>query len=169
MKKREYLEIVDENNRSLQIRKEKLQAHLDKDWHRTTQIWVLNKEGRILVNRRSENQFQDPGKWASFFGGHLLFGEDYLKGALREIKEELGLKVTGKRLKKVELRKNPGPNEFVQVFTLFLKPSEKISYSRKEFQKIIFISVRELHKWAKEKPSDFSGGLNYIKDQIKQL
>ena len=43
MRRQEFIEIVDENNRPLGIKREKLQAHLDRDWHRTTQIWVLNQ------------------------------------------------------------------------------------------------------------------------------
>ncbi len=169
MKKQEFIEIVDKNNRPLGIKKEKLQAHLDGNWHRNTQIWVLNKKGEILVNQRSENQFQNPGQWASFFGGHLLLGESYFQGALREIEEELGLKIEKERLEKGELKKNPGPNEFVQIFILILRTDDKPRLSGEEIKQWRFVTSNKLLEWAKAHPEDFAGGETYIENQLKQL
>lgn len=169
MKKQELIEIVDENNRPLGIKKEKLQVHLDGDWHRNTQIWVLNQKGEILINQRSEKQYQNSGQWASFFGGHLMAGENYLQGALREIEEELGLKIGKGRLKKGELRKSPGPNEFVQFYTLVLKSDDKLRLSGGEIKQWQFVSPKELLKWVKVQPKDFAGGEVYIEDQLKRL
>ncbi len=165
----EIIEIVDENNRLLGVKKEKLQAHLHGNWHRTTQIWVLNQKGEILINKRSEKQFQNPGQWASFFGGHLLFGEDYFQGALRELVEELGLKVERKRLRKGRLQKNPGPNEFVQFFIFILGTKDKPHLSGEEITKCRFVSPKKLLEWVVARPEDFAGGELYIKDQLKQL
>lgn len=169
MRMQEFIEIVDKNNRPLGIKKGKLQAHLDGNWHRTTQIWLLNKKGEILVNKRSEKQYQNPGQWASFFGGHLLSGENYFQGALRELVEESGLKVEKGRLRKGRLQKNPGPNEFVQFFILILRAEDKLRLSGEEIKQWRFVSPKQLLKWVGARPEDFAGGEFYIKDQLKQL
>lgn len=169
MKKKEFIEIVNEDNQPLKIKKERVQAHLDGNWHRTTQIWVVNQKGEILIDQRSKNQYQDPGKWASYFGGHLLLGESYLQGALREIKEELGLKINKKRLIEVEFRKNPGPNEFVQIFLLVLNDIERFKMSDGEIVQWRFVLPDKLLSLVRKLPSDFSGRKEYIKKQLDFL
>ena len=46
---------------------------------------VVNKEGNILLGRRSDN-----GKWATP-GGHVEAGETHCEGACRELREEAGI------------------------------------------------------------------------------
>ena len=165
---KELIDIVDENNRPTGMKKEKLQAHQEGCWHRTTQIWVLNQEGEILVGKRSFNQYQDSGKWASYFGGHLLAAETYIEGALRELQEELKIKAKSQRLRKVESRKNRGPNEFVQIFIFVIKKGETFTLSE-EITEYRFVSKEELFAWAWKQPKDFSGDRAYIERQIQLL
>ncbi len=51
---------------------------------------VIQKDGKILLQRRSDN-----GEW-SLVGGLLELDETYLEAAYREIKEETGLTVQAK-------------------------------------------------------------------------
>jgi ADP-ribose pyrophosphatase len=53
---------------------------------------IFNREGKILVLRRSGTALSNPGKW-DFPGGDLEFGEDAIGGIIREIREETGLEV----------------------------------------------------------------------------
>ena len=53
---------------------------------------VFNKEGKFLAVRRTAAAPSDPDKW-DLPGGDLGFGEDAVKGIIREIKEETGLEV----------------------------------------------------------------------------
>ncbi len=63
--------------------------------HHVSQVAVLHPEtGAMLLQKRSKNKFIQPGKWDTAVGGHLEPGESYEDGALRELREELG--VTGK-------------------------------------------------------------------------
>lgn len=165
----ELIDLVDENNQLLGEKKEKKQAHLDGDWHRTTQIWVINSKNELLLNKRSLSQWQDPGKWASYFGGHLKACEDYEEGAIREIKEELGIGIEKERLRKIELRKNIGSNEFVQVYLLSIGDDEKFNFSKEEFEESIFIDKEKLFSTVQKTPQNFSGGENYFIKQIALL
>lgn len=54
---------------------------------------IVNKKGEILLAQRNDHRKQFDGKW-SIPGGHLEFGEQPEKALLREIKEELGVKVS---------------------------------------------------------------------------
>ena len=64
---------------------------------------VFNKEGKILTLHRTSTAPSNPDKW-DFPGGDLDFGEDAIKGIIREIKEETGLEV--KDLKPFDVESN---------------------------------------------------------------
>jgi 8-oxo-dGTP diphosphatase len=53
---------------------------------------ILNKKGEFLVLHRTTTAPSNPNKW-DLPGGDLDFGEDPLKGLIREIKEETGLEI----------------------------------------------------------------------------
>ena len=59
---------------------------------------ALMCDHHILMGRR-----RDSGKWTNP-GGHLNPGEDPLKGAVREVKEETGIDIDPRRLEHVETR-----------------------------------------------------------------
>lgn len=59
--------------------------------HRTAQVVVVSRDGRLLLQKRSAHKDIQPGKWDTAVGGHLAPGETYEQGARRELAEELGL------------------------------------------------------------------------------
>jgi isopentenyldiphosphate isomerase len=59
--------------------------------HRVVHILVLNKEGEILLQKRSRNKDVAPGRWDTSVGGHVGLGEDLLSASKREMLEELGI------------------------------------------------------------------------------
>jgi len=61
-------------------------------WHKTSLIFVVKPNGKILYIKRSEKSFVDPNKF-DCFGGHLIEedGENLLNCAKRELAEELGI------------------------------------------------------------------------------
>ena len=73
--------------------KSRTSVHKDGDWHRTVHLWVADKSGHVLIQRRSDNKEIDGGKWDVACAGHVLAGEDGPKTVIREAAEELGLKV----------------------------------------------------------------------------
>ncbi len=56
---------------------------------------AIEKEGKFLLVKRSDQEPNFPGKWM-YPGGKVEIGEDALQGLLREIKEETGLEVEDK-------------------------------------------------------------------------
>ncbi len=68
-------------------------------WHRTVHIWILNSNKELLIQKRSLQKEVYPGLWDISCAGHLSSGEDCYSGAIRELKEELGLTVESGELK----------------------------------------------------------------------
>jgi isopentenyldiphosphate isomerase len=89
--KDEYFEIVDENDRVVGLAP-RSECHGNPTLiHRTAHVIVLHRDGRILLQKRSEQKDIQPGKWDTAVGGHLDPKEDYEKAARREMFEELGV------------------------------------------------------------------------------
>lgn len=64
---------------------------LPKDcYHLVVHIWIKNSKGQYLISQRSANRPTFPLMWETV-GGSVLKGESSLQGAVREVKEEVGI------------------------------------------------------------------------------
>lgn len=164
-----YLQVVDESNKPTSKKVNKKEVHERNLWHRTVQIWVLDNNNRLLLVKRGKWKRQDPGMWASYIGGHNLYGESYLETAVRETKEEIGIKViVQNRFLPIVLKKSRQAKEFTQLYLLRFNSNEKIIPSKKEFTDYTFVkpSTREINIKTKGK---LSGGSSYLDYQISKL
>jgi isopentenyl-diphosphate delta-isomerase len=86
------LEIFDAQNQPLGFTKPKKQAHRDGDWHRTSEIVVLNESNEVLLSLRHPDKAVLPNFWDVCVGGHVDPGETYEQCAIREVEEEIGVR-----------------------------------------------------------------------------
>src|SRR5215831_21290390 len=63
--------------------------------HRAVHVLVFNSRGRIFLQKRSMKKDRQPGLWDSSASGHVDSGEEYDTCAVRELGEEIGLKLQG--------------------------------------------------------------------------
>ncbi|WHY71580.1 NUDIX hydrolase [Fictibacillus enclensis] len=61
----------------------------DGEYHIVVHVWIKNDKGEILLAKRHEDK-HFPNLWECP-GGSVLAGETSLQGALREVKEEIGI------------------------------------------------------------------------------
>ncbi len=67
--------------------------HMKQDeYHLVVHVWILNSKGEFLISKRTPNKTY-PNMWETT-GGSAIMGDDSLKAALREVKEELGLELS---------------------------------------------------------------------------
>jgi isopentenyldiphosphate isomerase len=59
--------------------------------HRTAHVVIFDRQGNLLLQKRSPHKDIQPGKWDTAVGGHLAPGDDYRTAAEREMREELGV------------------------------------------------------------------------------
>ena len=62
--------------------------------HAVAEVFVLHKDGTVLLMQRDLNKPNYPGLYESGAGGSVLKGETFLEGAIRELKEETGISCT---------------------------------------------------------------------------
>lgn len=59
-------------------------------YHLVVHVWIRNAKGEYLISQRSANRPTYPLMWECV-GGSVIKGEDSLRGAIREAKEEVGV------------------------------------------------------------------------------
>lgn len=62
----------------------------DNAYHLVVHVWIKNKNEKFLISQRAENRATFPLMWESV-GGSVLKGETSLQGAIREVREEVGI------------------------------------------------------------------------------
>ena len=60
--------------------------------HPVVHLHIIDREGRITLQKRSKGKDLYPGKWDTAVGGHVTYGEGILEALFRETAEEIGLK-----------------------------------------------------------------------------
>lgn len=61
------------------------------EYHIVAHVLIFDKEGRLLIQRRSAEKTDYPLYWAFSVGGSALSGEGSYETVIRETKEEIGL------------------------------------------------------------------------------
>lgn len=88
--RKELLDVLDAEGQATGVTKPRHEVHRDGDWHATFHLWVMDRDDRVLIQRRSPYKDVGAGKLDVTVGGHLRAGESWPQ-ALREADEELAL------------------------------------------------------------------------------
>jgi len=172
----ELIDICDENNNLLGIQKRKSWAHKMGLWHRASHIWIYNSKGEILLQLRAKEKALYPHMWDVSIAGHAKAGEDPITSGLREVKEEIGLKLKKEDLKFFTIKKNKvifrdiKNNTFDYVyFFKFDGEINKLKLQSKEVQKIQFFSFNKIEEELKTKFKEYAPRGNYWFEIINEI
>lgn len=67
-------------------------------WHGVVNVWLVNNAGELMVSKRGDHVGGNPGKWQTYFGGHLPAGLSHIETAVKELQEEIGLDIKSEDL-----------------------------------------------------------------------
>jgi isopentenyl-diphosphate Delta-isomerase len=104
----ELIDVIDEEGNSLNTQMMKSEAHKKGLWHHASHLWIRNKEGQFLLQKRAKQKELSPGVWDVVVGGHVSAGETPDQAVLRETEEEIGLKISINDIKKLGSTKKIG-------------------------------------------------------------
>ncbi len=135
----------------------KSEAHRLGLWHRCFHCWVFGTDAAgepyLLVQRRAATKDTWPGCLDVTAAGHLQSGEEPLGGGLREIEEELGLRVESDRLvplgtRRIEQEIPEGcDREFHEVFLLLdTTAPEDLRLQEGEVEAVLRIGLGDVQK-----------------------
>lgn len=60
--------------------------------HPVVHLHVIDRSGRLYLQKRSMKKDIQPGKWDTAVGGHVSYGESIIEALYRESSEELGFR-----------------------------------------------------------------------------
>ena len=129
----------------------KEETHTKGICHGISTVALINKKGQLLIQKRSLNKKGEPGKWDLSSAGHIDVDETPEEAAVREIYEELGIKVEEDDLKlidnylnKVKLNKEIYINHFTYLFVVQKDISiDDIVMQKSEVSNIMFVNKKE--------------------------
>ena len=137
----EMVTVVDDENRPVaelprhRVRSENLP-------HRATYIFVLDRRGRVLVQRRTAIKDIYPGHYDLAAGGVVAAGESYEECAEREAAEELGIRDTPLERKFDLYYEDTGNRCFGRVFACVHEGP--FTLQAEEVESVAFHSVDEI-------------------------
>ena len=144
----EYVILVDKNDNPLGL-EEKVKCHLPNGkLHRAFTALIFDKEGRLLVTRRSLSKMLWPGDWDGTVASHPREKETYVSSAERRMPEEIGISCKFDYLFKFEYHvpyKDVGSeNEICATLLGIVEKSSKFNLVKEEIAEIKWITADEL-------------------------
>ncbi len=81
--------LVDRADRAIGVG-EKMQVHREGRLHRAFSVFVFDRRGRLLLQRRAQSKYHSAGLWSNTCCGHPRRGERVIESGQRRLKEEMG-------------------------------------------------------------------------------
>lgn len=122
--------------------------------HRAVHLFVSNKHGHVLLQKRSPWKDRFPNQWDSSAAGHVDAGEEYLHAAHRELHEELGIsKAELTEVAEFDACEQNGW-EFVKLYDV--KYQGRIKFPAAEISAVQWFTVDQIQTWIERRPDDFA-------------
>ncbi len=150
----EVFDVVNERDEVID-RKPRKEVHARGLLHRAVHVLVFNARGQVFLQKRSMLKDTAKGKWDSSASGHLDSGEDYDTCAVREVGEEIGLKLAQppERILRIEACEDTG-QEFVWVYRC--QSEGPFALHPEEIERGDWFTPEAVTRWVAEKPQDFA-------------
>jgi isopentenyl-diphosphate delta-isomerase type 1 len=136
--------------------------------HRATHVLVFNSQGQVFLQKRSMNKDRQPGVWDSSASGHVNSGEDYDACAVRELGEEIGLRLTSvpRRLFKLAAS-DETDQEHVWVYRC--KAEGPFCLDPDEIERGEWFASEAVTRWIETRPGDFATAFVVIWGKLAKL
>ena len=150
----ELLATVDRNDQPLNPI-DRATIHRENLLHRAVHIFILNRHGELLLQKRSYRKDKFPRRWDSSAAGHVNAGESYRECAMRELKEELGITAALADLGRIPAAEVTG-HEFIEIYAGI--HDGPFSWNQHEIETGGFFELDMIDVWIRQRPEDFASG-----------
>jgi 16S rRNA (adenine1518-N6/adenine1519-N6)-dimethyltransferase len=123
--------------------------------HRAVHLFIFNRAGELLLQKRSRWKDRHPNLWDSSAAGHVAAGEKYDQTAARELWEELGIVAELTRVAKIPASAQTG-EEFIWLYRAEYEGA--LRPARAEIDAVEFFPLDLIADWIKVRPGDFAPG-----------
>jgi len=151
--------VFDRNGRQLGLRPRK-EVHQKGLWHKSAQVFVFDRQGRLLMQQRAADKDLYAGLWDYSVGEHLQPGESFLQAAVRGLHEELGITgvhpltpMGGQRWVEIESALH-ADREIQQAYRCEYQGALKVDPG--EVAQVRYIALPDLAAWLAAEPEAFT-------------
>lgn len=110
------LKVLDENGNMTDIEATKKEVHDKHLWHQEVAIFIINNDGKILLQKRSDNVHYNNGKWG-MVANHVGVDQTLVDALVQKAKEEIGYDIDTNSIRYLTMLKRNEERE--QRFTYF--------------------------------------------------
>ena len=134
-------------------------------YHQAADVWIINSEKKILIQKRSSQKKLQPNVWA-MTGGSVIKGESALDALKRETLEELGIELNIKKAIKIHHYKtgNVWVDEYIVKQDINL---QDIVMLLEEVSDVKFATFAEIEK-IYEDNNFFKNRWEFVREKIKE-
>ncbi len=149
---------------------EKMEAHEKGELHRAFSIFVFNKEGKMLLQRRALSKYHSAGLWTNTCCSHQRSGETTMDAAHRRLGEEMGfdteLEEKFSFIYKVNFSNGLSEHEYDHV--LFGHYDDAPNINPDEVAEYKYVSINEIKEAMELDKSQFTFWFMVAFDQLEQ-
>lgn len=174
----ELIEILDETGANTGIIKYKSEIKEKGLFHRGISVCVLNTNNEILMHQRSNLKKVYPNLWSCFVRGHVKAHESSVDSCIREIEEELGIKVTANNINFLytskSIEQNPNTSYINNIFfdnyiTIHDIKIKDLRLQVDEVSEVKFINYKDLEELIKSNDESLIPNFEDYKEIISLL
>ncbi len=136
--------------------------------HRAVHVLVHNARGEVFLQKRSMQKDRQPGLWDSSASGHVDSGEDYDASAVRELGEELGLKVASIPRRLFKIAACPETDQ-EHVWVYRCTAEGPFTLHPDEIETGGWFTPAAVTGWMRSRPEDFASALRYLWPRLASL
>lgn len=164
----EYVVLVNPEDSVLGLM-EKQEAHINGLLHRAFSVFIFNKKGEMLLQKRASSKYHSPNQWTNAVCSHPRENETYFEAANRRLEEELGIKTQLKEkfhfIYKADVGQNLWEHELDHVFVG--NYDGEFHLNQEEVSEVRYISIEDLDTEIKNHPEQFTEWFKIILDEYK--
>lgn len=141
----ELLDIVDDNDHIIGQESRAI-VHQRGLQHRGVHVFLFTDDGKMLIQKRSADRAASPSLLDCSISEHVKAGESYHDGAVRGMREELGVEgIEIERLTKFRMNYGVNDNEISELYQGVVNP-ELVQFDPVEIESVMYLSMDELRR-----------------------
>lgn len=160
----EKIQIVDENDQPVKVATRD-EAYANGWYYRLVRIILEDENGRLLLQKRSEQKKLYPGLWTDAASGHVDEGDTYETAAERELQEELGVNAKLEWVDRFLVEHADGIKNIKQfngVFRGKIAADTPLTPQPEEVSDTRWVTIKELKEEIAEQLNNFTPGVRQV-------